>query len=131
MQQAGQHFAVHLRVALALGFLRRARRSSQRGVDNGAGAEAETLGRKVRANALEYLSAKFVSLKQVAKLADRGLVEHRFVHQIDANELAHGHRSYSASSTAGSLSLTQCCRNWMRSMRSKPTGGRPGPPDLG
>jgi hypothetical protein len=35
--------------------------------------------------------------------------------------------SYSASSTAGSDRLNHCCRKYMRSIRSTPTGGRPLP----
>src|SRR2546428_3006332 len=35
--------------------------------------------------------------------------------------------SYSVSSTAGSERLNQCCRKYMRSIRSTPTGGRPLP----
>jgi hypothetical protein len=39
--------------------------------------------------------------------------------------------SYSASSTAGSDRLNQCCKKWMRSIRSTPMGGRPAPSAFG
>jgi hypothetical protein len=50
------------------------------------------LGLQVRAHGLEDAPPKLVALQQMAELADRGLVGHRLMAQVDAGELANRHR---------------------------------------
>ena len=63
----------------------------------------------MKVHRLQHGAAKVVFFEQMAELADRSLVGHRLVAEIDPSEVgASAAESYSASSTAGSERLNHC-----------------------
>jgi len=79
---------VHLRVALAVPVLGRARCRNDRRIDDRAGLQALALTRQVRVHALQDLRRELVRLQQPAEVEDRGLVRD-VVQPAQAGKAAH------------------------------------------
>src|SRR6516165_7873267 len=101
---------VHLGIAGLVGILGRGWRSDDRRIDNRAGGHLQSLRREVPLHLVEQPPAESVRLAQVAEAAHRRLVRYRLAAEVDADETAHRLRIVSASSTAGSDRLNQCCK---------------------
>src|SRR6185312_3938986 len=106
----------HLGVARLVLVLRRRRRGNDRGVHDGALRQLHAVLLEVLIHRGEQRLGQTV-LSSGAPSWPRSIPTNR---RIAAE-------SYSASSTAGSDSAYHCCRKWMRSIRSSPTGRRPPP----
>ena len=81
---------VHLGIALLILVLGRTRRVDDRGIDNGSTRHLHAILFQVDIHYPEQLITEVVAFHQMTKLADRGLVRHRFPAQINAHELTHG-----------------------------------------
>lgn len=79
----------HLRIALAVLVLGRARGIDDGGVHDRPPAHLQAVLLQVVLDQYEQLLAQVVGLQQVTELADRGLVRDRFPAEVDADEAAH------------------------------------------
>jgi len=81
---------VHLRVALFLLVLGGTRGIDDTGIDNGPSVYFQTVLLEILIDQMKQLVAQIVALHQVTELADRGLVRHGLLAQINPNEYPHG-----------------------------------------
>ena len=77
---------MHLRIALFLAVLRGRWRSDDRGIDDGAGRDAQAFARQVMVHRVQNLAAQFVLLKNAAEAKNRGLVGGCGAAQINAGK---------------------------------------------
>lgn len=79
---------VHFGISFTVFFLRRRRRSDQRGIDDGPLAHQKTFTGKVSVDFIEDPARQFVVLQQSSELQQRGRIGRRFVRQVDTNKSA-------------------------------------------
>src|SRR5215510_1371278 len=81
---------MHPAIARARRILRGGRGGDDRRVDDGARADGDALGAQVVADSVEQGLAEPVLFQEMAELADRRLVGHRFAPQVDTYEGPYG-----------------------------------------
>ena len=118
---------VHLGIAFPVLVLGRRRCRDQRGIDNGALTQKQSSLGQLRVDRVEDGFGQLMRFQQMAKFEQGRGIRRRFTIQIYADK------------TANSLTVVKrifgClfrkAEALLRSIRSSPTGGRPGPPPLG
>jgi hypothetical protein len=83
---------MHLGVARAPCILRRRRRGDNRGVDDGPRADGQAPRLQMAIDFLEQGRPQALLFQQMPKLADRRLIRHRLLAQVDADKGAHRRR---------------------------------------
>jgi hypothetical protein len=116
---------VHVGVALALGVLRRAGRSDDRGVHDGARAHQQALLGQVRVDLVEQRLGQVVGQQQAPKLQQRRGVGHRFARQVDAHEIAHRLAVVQGVFQRFVSQPVPLLQTVLRSIFGTPMGGRP------
>ncbi len=118
---------MHLRVARLALVLGRGHCIDDRRIHDGAGRYLQSHGLQMSADFLEQALPHSMLFQQVAELVHRGFVRRTFPSQIDANEFAHGQRVVERFFHRRVGEVEPVLEKVVRSMRSRPTGGRPFP----
>ena len=77
---------MHLRIALFLAVLGGGWRRDDRGIDDGAGGDAQALAGQVMVHRVQNLAAQFMLLQQTTEAKNRGLVRRRGTAQINTRK---------------------------------------------